>query len=185
MHGKDYDQEGLEYETHDDQFKTFAWTSINLFNQRQSLIEGAYWVPLYYPPTKLDARYTEMLKHKRMKFPQMYLRVMRPEPNRFSAIIGNPSYKNAYVKCNIHDAKGPRMEEHMPKGIAIAVHSIKGYKPDNHVRIACAIQMGQDILMQDTGQLCFFVTKGVMPDGSNANVGGAVTLGNAPSTSRT
>jgi len=44
---------------------------------------------------------------------------MRPEPTRISAIISNPSYKNAYVKSQIHDQNGPKKEEGIPKGVNI------------------------------------------------------------------
>lgn len=64
---------------------------------------------------------------------------MRPAPSWVSAIICNPSYKNAYVKAQIHDETTPKLEEQTPKGINVQIHYIKGYRPDRHVRIACCL----------------------------------------------
>lgn len=98
---------------------------------------------------------------------------MRPQPSRVSAIICNPSYKNAYVVNQIHDQNGLKKEETTPKGLNVQIHYIKGYQPERHIRLACCLQMGPDIILQDTGHMCFFVTKGVSPEGTDANVGGA------------
>jgi hypothetical protein len=70
-----------------------------------------------------------------MKFPQLYLRVMRPEPTRISAIMGNPNYKNQYVRSSIHTEEGQKAQS-SSKGINVQIHHVKGYIPDRHLRVA-------------------------------------------------
>lgn len=71
------------------------------------------------------------------------------------------------------------MKGNSKSGINITVHYVKGIVPKTHLRVACCLQVGQDILRVDSNNLCFFATKGLKAGGKTANeVNKAVTVGN-------
>ena len=84
----------------------------------------------------------------------------------------------------MHDPSGPSKSDADPKGINVQVHYVKGFAAARHIRIAVCCQMGQDILLQDNGQMCFFVTRGVTPDNRDAHVGEASIVGAEPGGTR-
>lgn len=44
-------EQDFDYDHSQDKFKTFAWTCVNLFTSKRTLLEGAFRIPLYFPPT--------------------------------------------------------------------------------------------------------------------------------------
>jgi hypothetical protein len=160
--------------------KTYAWTCIDLFNTKRGLKEGAFKVPFYRPPTALSVTKESIGNYIRISPTLLYMRIMRLDPTAISDIICNPAYKEKYVIHDFHDftikpihaIEGDRNKGlnannfrnsasrslnepkgDKSKGLNITVHYVKGVIPNTHVRVACCLQVGQDILRVDSENL--------------------------------
>ena len=168
--------------------KTYAWTCIDLFTPKRRLKEGAFKVPFYTPPTALSVTKQSISKFDQIEPTMLYVRVMKQGESKISEIICNISYKSSYVLHDIHDfehvpviRQKPRRREisteeqkrskdkveekrKPPKPMdhtKVHIHYVKGIVPDTHLRVAWCLQVGDEIIAQDNGSLCFFATKGI------------------------
>lgn len=133
---------------------------MDLFTSKRNVKEGAFKVPFYRPPTVLSVTKESISKHIRLKPTMLYLRVMRLEQNNISEIICNPSYKASYVLHDFHDfvskslpAQVSHKSSDVDKGLTLNIHYVKGIIPSTHLRVACCLQVDQDILSQEDGNL--------------------------------
>ena len=99
----------------------------------------------------------------------IWMRVAYPRDDEINEVRCEPAYYHVYYVPEIHNI-APKVEMHLKperdpnyliEGAQIFIHWVKNYQHNRHVRIASALQIGKDMVLQDNGALCFYATRGV------------------------
>ena len=97
------------------------------------------------------------------------MRIAHPRDDEINEVRCEPAYYHIYYVPEIHNI-APKAEMHLKPerdpniicdGVSFFIHWVKGYQHTRHVRVAVAMQLSKDIVLQDSGHLCFYATRGV------------------------
>ena len=99
----------------------------------------------------------------------VWMRVSHPREDELNEIRCEPSFYHMYYVPELHNiapkipmnVKPVRNKDVYCDGMTIGVHWVKGYTNSRHVRVALALQIGKDIVIQDNGHMCFYATRGI------------------------
>ena len=155
-----------------DKFVAYAWTMYELFCNDDELKDGIWKLPIYKPPTNLEATpYDFSLGVVRHYDPDLYIRIAYPDDQ--TDLECSPYFANLYTVPPLHqftcreaymdpEEKEPDMFDPGSKveGMQVLLHYIEGLIPSTLVRVALTIQLGKWIAKDDGGRLCFWAGKG-------------------------
>lgn len=158
-------------------FQTYGWSVIDLFNFKNDLKRGTYKVPIYKPPTIINLDVRDIPQLERIKDTMVWMRIAMPKDDEFNDIRCEPAYYHIYYVPEIHNiapkvemfVKPERDSSYFCDGINVIIHWVKSHTHSRHMRVACAMQLAKDIVVQDNGHLCFYVTRGI--NAMNQNIG--------------
>jgi hypothetical protein len=155
-----------------DKFIAYAWSMCELFCDDDELKDGIWKIPVYKPPTNLEATpYDFSLGVIRYADPDLYIRIAYPDDQ--TDLECSPYFANLYTVPKMHqftcreaymdpEEKEPEMYDPGSKieGMQIALHYIEGLIPSGMIRVALTIQLGKWIAKDEGGRLCFWAGKG-------------------------
>ena len=152
-------------------FQTLGWSVIDLFSFKHDLKKGTYKIPLYKPPTIINLDVRDLPHIERLPDTMVWTRIAFPKEDDLSEIRCDPSHYHTYYLPEIHNfapkvemyVKPERDPNYVCDGIHCFVHTVTGFAPERHIRVAICLQMGKDVVVQKDGGLCFYATRGIRP----------------------
>lgn len=142
---------------------------MDLFNFKNDLKRGTYKLPLYKPPTIINIDTRDIPSLERIKDTMIWMRVAHPRDDELNDVRCEPAYYHLYYVPEVHNIAPKIAMQIQPKrdptyicdGIQFFIHWVKGYQNKRHVRVAVAMQLHKDIMIQENGHLCFYATSAV------------------------
>ena len=155
-----------------DKYMPYAWTMSELFHGHGELLEGIWKLPIYKPPTNVEATpYDFPLGIVRWAEPDLYIRIAYPDDQ--TDLECSPYFSNLYVLPKMHrfscpesymDGEKTETDLYDPnakvEGLKIVLHYIEGLIPSALVRVALTVQIGKWITKDENGRLCFWAGVG-------------------------
>ena len=136
-------------------WKSYGWSFIEIFSNRNDLRAGLLKVPLYLPPLKAKIN----MRHFRnniLRVPDTFICMRVDYSDEEQTIKCDPSYFHIYSVPKVHKAfakekpLASKKQEYDPsnkiKGLKINIDFAAGYSPKRKVRVLVCLQYNRDLV---------------------------------------